>query len=216
MRVLWAVGCAQYMCLAVCVIQAFVATLHYFKFVAASPLAYGLMCLKAVWNTALRTVLAGLLVGRLGQYTLVWIALSYALGFVIYMVAVNRSRHHKRDDPLHYLSCHIFFGCFVALIGLFISFPFAPNHKVTDWWRGYVITEVKISLESAAMCVVVMITVWENQDVAYFALVAFFVLSMFIGRWAASPHLTSPSSCFACANGLCFGLCVCVCEQLQS
>jgi hypothetical protein len=171
----------QYMCLAVCCVQAFVATLHYFKYVSASAAIYFFMCAKAVWNTVLRSILTGLLVGRLGLYSLVWIGASYLVGLIIYAIGVNRSRHHKRDDPLHFLSCHIFFGAFVALISLFISFPFAPNHKVTDWWRGYVITDLKISVESAAMCVVVMITVWENQNIAYFAVAAFFIFAMFIG-----------------------------------
>ncbi len=170
----------QYMCLAVCAIQSFVATLHYFKYVTASALVYAGMCAKAIWNTVLRVILTGLLVGELKLYTLVWIGASYVLGFLIYVVGVNRSRHHKRDDPLHYLSCHIFFGGFVALINLFISFPFAPNHKVTDWWRGYLISDLKISLESAAMCVVVMITIYDNQDISYFALAMFFILTMFL------------------------------------
>jgi hypothetical protein len=153
---------------------------HYFKYVSVSAATYTAMSIKGILNTALRTILVAYLVSVLKIYALLWICLSYLIGFGLYFSGLRFSRRKKRDDPLHYLTCHLAYGHFIALTTLFVAFPFAPNHSVKDWWRGYLVSECKMVLENLGMCVTVFVTIWnENtQSEAYFWALVFFVVAM--------------------------------------
>jgi hypothetical protein len=173
------VSWVQVICIIATSLQGLADLLHFFKYVSLSNETYFIMMCKAVYNTMTRTALVAYLVGRLKAYVYVWVLVSYGLGFLIYFGSVVAARRRKRDDPLEFKIVHFVFGNLIAQHMCFISFPFAPNHSIADWWGGYLASEVKIVLENVCM-VGAVAALWTGEHDLLFNMALFFAGTAFI------------------------------------
>jgi hypothetical protein len=149
------------------------ALFRYFKFVSLSSENYFSMLIKGMLSTGLRVVLCALIVLNLGYYVVVWVFLSYCFNIAIYFFMLNKSRSIGRDDPLVASLPHALMAHIVASKALFLSFPFATNHRLSDWWLGYLVLETKIQIENAILVTIGVFVAASNlQEGDYELLVA--------------------------------------------
>ena len=166
---------------------------NFLHFISLKRGTYVLLMIKAILTTAMRLFLAAYIVRLLGMAAYVWLGVSYILGVVIVRYVAADSVEAQKDDPLQYRPVHMLFTHIVALHSIFISFPWATNHGVLDWWHGYVILEVKLGLEAGLALAAIMLFDTRKRGAIFYAIVFFafcFQVAHFIMVYFVSMSVT--------------------------
>jgi len=153
--------------------------LHHNKYVHTNTRnIYLALTLRSMVNVIIRTVLVAYLISIIRMVMYAWTLISFIGAGCLYLIGILISRRLKRDTPIKGLLKHWLFGCLIAVHLLFVSLPFAPSHALVDWWRGYLLCELKIQLENVLMTAILLKYVSEHYEQDDFLSVLFFALSI--------------------------------------
>lgn len=157
---------------------------NFYKYVSVTWGITIVMMVKAMFSVAIRVPVLALFIDYAGSYAAIYFGISYLAGIFIYCFSLFLSRKANRDDPIKYAVAHIQLANLMALNMLFVAFPFAPNHSILDWWRGYQMSEIKSQIENFAMMLTVAIVKHSDYtrdarlelEILYWVAVAFGVI----------------------------------------
>jgi hypothetical protein len=123
----------------------------------------------------------------------------------VVLCCVHRTPTHSLHSLAHYSVCS--------------AFPFAPTRCVLDWWRGYLLSELKMQVEGIAMFVVAVGVIWgdaqrsstDQASVASYWIVIAFAAAMVVAdavTLVCSKPFLSHCSSFFNVSILCVVWCV--------